>query len=116
MTKSLKTFTAIATIAAFPLWLGACAQFQNPDAGDPVTDTLTQRPVDDVVQCVTAQAQKHDTSFKASDIPQGKMLDFGDSNVIKVRTDNGGTTYRFYAGKRHMSNLWLESAGKTCAP
>jgi len=44
------------------------------------------------------------------------MLDFGDSNVIKVRSDNGATTYRFYAGKRHVNNLWIETAAKTCAP
>ena len=44
------------------------------------------------------------------------MLDFGDSNIVKVRADNGATTYRFYAGKRHVSNLWIEAAGKTCAP
>jgi hypothetical protein len=44
------------------------------------------------------------------------MLDFGDSNIVKVREDNGGTTYRFYAGQRHMSNMWIESASQTCAP
>ncbi|MCX4162349.1 MULTISPECIES: hypothetical protein [Paraburkholderia] len=105
----------LAITLSVPLLLAACGQFQNPDAGDPVADTLTRRPVDDVIQCLTQEAAKHNTSFQTSAIPQGKMLDFGDSNIVKVRSDNGGTTYRFYAGKRHMSNLWLESAGKTCA-
>jgi hypothetical protein len=44
------------------------------------------------------------------------MLDFGDSNIVKVRSDNGATQYRFYAGKRHVSNMWIEGASKTCAP
>ncbi len=44
------------------------------------------------------------------------MLEFGDSNVIKVRFDNGETSYRFYPGERHVSNLWLEGASKKCAP
>ncbi|MFC0401132.1 hypothetical protein [Paraburkholderia rhizosphaerae] len=97
--------------------LSACAQFQsNPDAGDPENDTITQRPVADVVQCLEQEARKHDTHFTTSPIPQGTMLDFGDSNIVKVRTDTGGTTYRFYAGKRHMSNMWIEAASKTCAP
>ncbi|GAB2893930.1 hypothetical protein GCM10027093_31820 [Paraburkholderia jirisanensis] len=108
--------THIATLCAV-LALSACAQFQsNPDAGDPMKDTMTKRPVDDVVQCMKQEAQKHNTSFKATPIPQGTMLDFGDSNIVKVREDNGGTTYRFYAGQRHMSNMWIEAASQTCAP
>jgi hypothetical protein len=100
-----------------PFALSACAQFQsNPDAGDPENDTMTQRPVADVVQCLEQEAQKHDTKVSTSPIPQGTMLDFGDSNIVKVRTDNGGTTYRYYAGTRHLSNMWIEAASKTCAP
>lgn len=100
-----------------PFALSACAQLQsNPDAGDPENDTITRRPVADVVQCLEQEARKHDTNVSTSPIPQGTMLDFGDSNIVKVRSDNGGTTYRYYAGKRHMSNMWIEAANKTCAP
>ncbi|HEY3599868.1 MAG TPA: hypothetical protein VGL08_20420 [Paraburkholderia sp.] len=107
----------IAATLFVPLFVGACAQFQsNPDAGDPVKDTITQRSVEDVVACLKQEAQKHETNVKTSAIPQGTMLDFGDSNIVKVRTDNGGTTYRFYAGQRHISNMWIEPASKTCAP
>jgi hypothetical protein len=106
-----------AVVLSLPLLVSACAYFQkDPDAGEPVTDTITQRSVDDVVACLTQLANRHDASFKSTAIPQGQMLDFGDSNIIKVRHDNGATTYRFYAGKRHVNNLWIESAGKTCAP
>ncbi|SMG50853.1 hypothetical protein [Paraburkholderia susongensis] len=106
-----------AVALSLPLLVSACAYFQkDPDAGEPVTDTTTQRSVDDVVSCLTQIANRHDAAFKSMEIPQGQMLDFGDSNIVKVRSDNGSTTYRFYAGKRHVSNLWLESAGKTCAP
>jgi hypothetical protein len=102
---------------AFTLALGACAWFQrNPDAGQPVIDTTTNRSVDDVVECLTVEANRHNVSFRTTALPQGQMLDFGDSNVIKVRADYGKTTYRFYAGKRHASNLWIEGASKTCAP
>ena len=106
-----------AVVLSVPLLVSACAYFQkNPDAGEPVTDTTTQRSVNDVVACLTQLASNHDAAFKSTSIPQGQMLDFGDSNVIKVRSDNGATTYRFYAGKRHANNLWIESAAKTCAP
>ena len=106
-----------AVVLSVPLLLSAGAHFQqNPDAGEPVTDTTTQRSVNDVVACLTQVASNHDAAFKSTSIPQGQMLDFGDSNVIKVRSDNGATTYRFYAGKRHANNLWIESAAKTCAP
>ena len=99
------------------LTLGACAYFQNdPDAGDPAVDKTTTRSVHDVIECLTAQASRHGSSFRTMPLPQGSMLDFGDSNVIKIREDNGTTTYRFYAGKRHVSNLWLENIDKTCAP
>ncbi|CAM2195374.1 hypothetical protein PXJ20_28785 [Paraburkholderia sp. A1RI_3L] len=110
----MKKFAA--TLCA-PLLLAACASLQsNPDAGEPVIDSTTQRSVDSVVQCMTVEASKHDSSVKTTALPQGAMLDFGDSNVVKVRSDNGATTYRFYAGKRHIKNLWIESASKTCAP
>jgi len=55
-------------------------------------------------------------SFKTNPLPKGQMLDFGASNVVKVRAGNGATTDRFYAGKRHVDNLWIENASKTCAP
>ena len=86
------------------------------EAGDPVVDKTTTRSVHDVIECLTAQASKHGSSFRTMPLPQGATLDFADSNVIKVREDNGTTTYRFYAGKRHVSNLWLENIDKTCAP
>lgn len=101
----------------FTLTLGACAWFQsNPDSGQPVIDTTTHRSVHDVIECLTAQAGRHGASFRTSALPQGEMLEFGESNVIKVRADQGVTTYRFYAGKRHASNLWIEGASKICAP
>ncbi|MDE1182693.1 hypothetical protein [Paraburkholderia sp.] len=106
-----------AVVLSVPLFLGACAYFQkNPDAGQPVDDNTTQRSVHDVVECMTQQAVTHNASFKSTSIPQGQMLDFGDSNIVKVRSDNGATTYRFYAGKRHVGNLWIEAASKVCAP
>ncbi|WJF92052.1 hypothetical protein QS306_14915 [Paraburkholderia bonniea] len=100
-----------------PLLLNGCAWLQkNPDSGEPMADITTQRAVDEVLACLTEEAGKHHASFKTTAIPQGSMLDFGDSNVVKVRRDNDVTTYRFYAGKRHVGNLWLENASKTCAP
>ncbi|CAM2183921.1 Lipoprotein [Paraburkholderia sacchari] len=106
-----------AVALALSLSLGACAWFQgNPDSGQPVIDSTTNRSVQDVVSCLTAQAARHGVSFQTSALPQGEMLDFGDSNIVKIRADNGTTTYRFYAGKRHSGNLWIESASKTCAP
>jgi hypothetical protein len=102
---------------ALSFTLGACAWFQsNPDSGQPVIDTTTNRSVHDVVECMTVEASRHGASFQTTSLPEGQMLDFGDSNVIKIRADNGTTTYRFYAGKRHTSNLWIEAASKTCAP
>jgi hypothetical protein len=102
---------------AFTLMLGACAWFQqDPDAGEPAVDKTTSRSVQEVVDCLTVEAGRHDASVHSTPLPQGTMLDFGDSNVVKVRTDNGATTYRFYAGKRRTSNLWIEGASKTCAP
>jgi hypothetical protein len=107
----------LAVVLSVPVLLSACAYFQkNPDAGEPVTDSTTQRSVNDVVSCLTQVATSHSAAFKSTAIPQGQMLDFGDSNIVKVRSDNGATTYRFYAGKRHVNNLWIESASKTCAP
>lgn len=109
--------------SAFPLaftltlTLGACAWFQtNPDSGQPVIDTTTNRSVDDVIECLSVEASRHGASFRTTSLPQGEMLDFGDSNVVKVRADYGTTTYRFYAGKRHASNLWIEGASRRCAP
>jgi hypothetical protein len=102
---------------ALPLFLlQACAQFHNADAGQPEVETATNASVASVVQCLTDEAQKHNATFKKTPIPQGTMLEFGDSNVIKVRFDNGETSYRFYPGERHLSNLWLEGASKKCAP
>lgn len=107
----------LAVALSIPLLVSACAYFQkNPDAGQPVDDSTTKRSVDDVVACMTQLATSHNASFKSTAIPQGQMLDFGDSNIVKVRSDNGATTYRFYAGKRHVGNLWIEAASKTCAP
>jgi hypothetical protein len=79
-------------------------------------DHTTAQPVNDVIACMTESAQKHNAQVKSSPLPQGAMLDFGDSNIVKVRSDEGQTYYRFYPGKRHVSNLWIEAAGKTCAP
>ncbi len=99
------------------LALNGCAWFQkNPDEGDPVIDKTTSRSVQDVIQCLTVEASKHGTSFAQKPLPQGEMLDFGDSNIVKIRADNGSTAYRFYPGTRHVSNLWIEGASKTCAP
>ncbi|WP_206995015.1 hypothetical protein [Trinickia mobilis] len=108
---------AIATALSIPLLVAGCAMFQgNPDSGEPEIDHATDRSVNDVVECLTQDAIKHGVSFKSTPIPQGTMLDFGDSNVVKVRSDNGQTSYRFYSGQRHISNLWLEGASKSCAP
>jgi hypothetical protein len=102
---------------ALPLLVAACGRFHNADAGQPEVDTAsTDNRVNAIVQCIAEQAKKHDTQYKQTAIPQGVMLEFGDSNVIKVRYDNGETTYRFYPGERHASNLWIEGAGKKCAP
>ncbi|WP_425495762.1 hypothetical protein [Paraburkholderia hayleyella] len=99
-----------------PFVLTGCAWWQNPDAGQPMIDTTTQSPVANVIVCLITEANKHHAKFQITGIPQGSMLDFGDSNIVKIRSDNDTTTYRFYAGKRHPGNLWLENAGKTCAP
>jgi hypothetical protein len=102
---------------ALPLVITACGRFHNADAGQPETDTAaTTNKVGAIVQCITDEAKKHDATYKSTPIPQGTMLEFGDSNVIKVRYDNGETVYRYYPGERHPSNLWIEGAGKKCAP
>lgn len=107
----------LAVPLALSLTLGACAWFQsNPDAGQPVIDSTTNRSVQDVVSCLTVEAQRHKASFTTSALPQGQMLEFADDNVIKIRHDNGTTEYRYYAGKRHASNMWIEGSSKTCAP
>lgn len=99
------------------LALSACAYFQsNPDAGQPAVERTTARSVHDVIECLTAVASQHGEAFRTSALPQGTMVDFGDSNVVKIRSDNGKTDWRFYAGKRHASNLWIENAGAVCAP
>jgi pectin methylesterase-like acyl-CoA thioesterase len=114
--KPWRPMKQFALALSFPLLLAACSSMQNPDAGEPVIDGSTQRPVGDVVACMTQEAAKHNASFKTTPLPEGQMLDFGDSNVVKIRADNGATTYRFYAGQRHVSNLWIEGASKICAP
>jgi hypothetical protein len=107
----------LAVALALPVLVAACGRFQNVDAGQPEVDTAsTENKVTPIVQCFTAEAKKHDTPVKQTAIPQGAMLELGDSNVIKVRFDNGETTYRYYPGERHPSNLWIEGAGKKCAP
>ena len=107
----------LAAALALPLLFGACAQFHNEDAGQPeVEKSSADNKVNSVVQCIAEEAKKHDSKFMQTSIPQGVMLEFGDSNVIKVRYDNGETTYRYYPGVRHPSNLWIEGAGKKCAP
>lgn len=113
--NTMKKF-ALTTAVSIPLLFAGCAQFENADSGEPEIDHPTNRSVDDVIACLTQESAKHGESFKSTPIPQGTMLEFGDSNVVKVRTDNGATSYRFYPGKRHVSNLWLEGASKTCAP
>lgn len=112
MKKSALPLALMLTLA-----LGACSWFRsNPDSGQPVIDKTTNRSVNDVIACLTVEASRHGASFRTTSLPQGAMLDFGDSNVIKVRADYGSTTYRFYAGKRRTSNLWIEGASKLCAP
>jgi hypothetical protein len=102
---------------ALPLvLLQSCAQFHNADAGQPEVETATNQSVSSIIQCLTDEAKSHNAQYKSTPIPQGTMLEFGDSNVIKVRFDNGETSYRFYPGERHVSNLWLEGASKKCAP
>lgn len=107
----------LAAAVSIPMLVAGCSLFQsNPDSGEPEIDHTTSRSVNDVVECLTQDAIQHGVSFKSTPIPQGTMLEFGNSNVVKVRDDNGQTSYRFYPGERHMSNLWLEGASKTCAP
>ncbi|KMY85973.1 hypothetical protein BUMB_01863 [Candidatus Paraburkholderia calva] len=102
---------------ALPLLIVACGCFHNEDAGHPKVNTAsTQNNVTSIVQYLTDEAKKHNTPYTQTPIPQGAMLEFGNSNVVKVRFDNGETTYRFYPGGRHASNLWIEGAGKKCAP
>jgi hypothetical protein len=101
---------------ALPLLLNACAQFHNADAGQPEVEKASSNSVDSIVQCMTDEAQKHDAAFKKTPIPQGVMMEFGDSNVVKIRFDNGETSYRYYPGQRHTSNLWIEGASKKCSP
>jgi hypothetical protein len=112
-----KTMKTLAAALALPVLFAACAQFHNEDAGQPeVEKSSTENKVNGIVQCITDEAKKHDAKYQQTSIPQGVMLEFGDSNVVKVRYDNGETTYRFYPGQRHPSNLWIEGAGKKCAP
>jgi hypothetical protein len=96
--------------------LGACAQFKNPDEGSAEVEHPTSSTPAQVVSCLKDKAQKHELPVTVSALPQGAMLDFGDSNIVKVRTDNGQTLYRFYPGKRHVKTLWLDTAGADCAP
>jgi uncharacterized lipoprotein YajG len=106
----------LAVALALPLLIAACGRFHNEDAGQPEVEAAsTDNRVNSIVQCITGEAKKHDAQYKQTTIPQGVMLEFGDSNVVKVRYDNGETTYRFYPGERHPSNLWIEGAGKKCA-
>ncbi|WP_158933735.1 hypothetical protein [Burkholderia sp. S171] len=108
----------IACALALPLFLlQACVtQYHNADTGQPEVETAPNASVASIVQCLTDEAKKHNATYKQTPIPQGTMLEFGDLNVIKVRFDNGETSYRFYPGERHVSNLWLEGASKKCAP
>lgn len=101
----------------FALALSGCMLMQhNPDAGEPEKVALTGRSTEDVIACMTEAASRHHASFRASPIPQGQMLDFGDSNIVKIRTDDdGSTSFRFYPGKRHPGNLWIEGAARQCA-
>ncbi|WP_250473826.1 hypothetical protein [Caballeronia sp. GAFFF1] len=107
----------LAAALALPLLIAACGRFHNEDAGQPEVEAAsTHNEVASIVQCITEEAKKHNATYKQTAIPQGTMLEFGDSNVVKVRYDNGETTYRFYPGERHVSNMWIEGAGKKCAP
>ena len=107
----------LAVALALPVLLAACGRFHNGDAGQPEVDTTsTENKVTSIVQCITDEAKKHNTPVRQTAIPQGAMLEFGESNVVKVRYDNGETTYRYYPGERHPSNLWIEGAGKKCVP
>jgi hypothetical protein len=105
-----------AYVAALGLILGACAQFSNPDEGAPTVERNTSATAAQVIDCMQENAKKHDTPVRRTALPQGGMLDFGDSNIVKVRTDNGQTLYRYYPGKRHLNTMWIEQAGRECAP
>ncbi|CBW76521.1 unnamed protein product (plasmid) [Mycetohabitans rhizoxinica HKI 454] len=101
----------------FAVALSGCMLMQyNPDAGEPEKVASTGRSTQDVIACMTDVARRHHASFRTSPIPQGQMLDFGDSNIVKIRTDDdGSTSFRFYPGKRHPGNLWIEGAARQCA-
>ena len=107
----------IACALALPLFLlQACGQFHNADAGQPEVETATNASVTSIVQCLTDEAKKHDAKFKKTpDSPRH------DARIRRFQRDqgslrNGETSYRFYPGERHVSNLWLEGASKKCAP
>lgn len=97
--------------------LSGCLLMQhNPDAGEPEKIGATNRSAQEVIACMIDAANRRHASFRASSIPQGQMLDFGDSNIVKIRTDDDGSTnFRFYPGKRHSNNLWIEGAARQCA-
>jgi hypothetical protein len=96
--------------------LAACAAFDNPDSGEPAEQSASNGATADVIACMKYAAAKHDTPYEITSIPQGEMLDFGDSNIVKIRTQEDGlVSYRFYPGRRHTNTLWIESAGHTCA-
>jgi hypothetical protein len=96
--------------------LAACAVFDNPDSGEPAKEIASDRATADVIACMKGAAEKHGTPYEITSIPQGEMLDFGDSNIVKIRTqEDGRVSYRFYPGQRHTNTLWIEGAGRTCA-
>ncbi len=83
----------LAVALALSVLLAACGRFHNADAGQPEVDTAsTDNKVASIVRCITDEAKKHDTPVKQTAIPQGAMLEFGESNIVKVRYDNGETT------------------------
>jgi hypothetical protein len=44
---------------------------------------MTNRPVDDMTECLSVAASQHGAHFPTTSLPQGKKLDFGDWNVFE---------------------------------
>lgn len=105
------------TVLALVSTLAGCAWLNNPDAGEPEVVGTSQRPVADIVTCLKREAIAHHANVRQSPLPQGVMLDFGASNIVKIRTDDTGrTSYRYYPGERSVGSGWINDATRGCAP